>query len=269
MEDKKQSMILLSISVLILLVIIGGVVYTLFFTKSFLSKFNDKFNSENITLIYYKQTNCGYCQKQTPILEKLADDYGFEYFEINATNISKSDDDKVIKTLEMDGSTPTFTIVKSGRIISKNVGYMDRSDLFKFLKEAGIVDENAKYFGYTTVSYDEYIELAGSSEPVVITVGQIGCIHCDAIKPALNAVSKNYDVDIYYLDLAMLQDNDRSSFFDSLREMGYDDPQFLSTGSFGTPTTFVFKNSKVKSYISGERTTSQLEKELKKQGVIK
>lgn len=269
MESKKQSVILLSISVLILLVIIGGVLYTLLFSKNFISKFNDKFNSKDITLMYYKQTNCGYCQKQTPILEKLAEDYEFEYFEINATDISESDNNKIVETLKMSGGTPTFTVVKEGKIIAQMESYMDRSDLFNFLQEAGFIAEDAEYKGYVTVSYEEYVELTASSNPVAITVGQIGCSHCDAIKPALNAVSKNNDVAVYYLDLAMLQDSDRESFFDGLRKMGYDDPDFLSTGSFGTPTTFIFKNSKVKSYMSGERTTSQLEKELKKQGVIK
>ena len=269
MESKKQNIILLAISVLILLVIIGGVVYTLFFTKSFMSKFNDKFNSKNLTVFYYKQTNCIYCQKQTPILEKLAEDYGFKYFEINATEITKEENEKVVETLEMSGGTPTFTIVKNGKIVSQMPSYMDRSDLFKFLQEAGVIASDKEYKGYTTVSYSEYLELAESSDPVAITVGQIGCEHCDAIKPELNVAAKNNNVDIYYLDLAMLQDDERASFFENLRKMGYDNPEFLEKGSFGTPTTFIFKNGKIKSYFTGEKSAPYIEKALRKQGIIK
>ena len=58
-------------------------------------------------------------------------------------------------------------------------------------------------------------------------------------------------------------------FFVGLEEYGYDDPQFVENGSFGTPTTFTFKNGKIEAYIGGERTYSQLEKEFKKQGLIK
>ena len=268
MENKKQSIILLIISVLVLLVIIGGAVYSLFFSKNFMKRFNNQLNSNKSALIYYKRTGCMYCEKQAPILEALAKDYGFKYMEIDIYDITAADNEKVKEKLGISGGTPTFAIVKKGEVVSKVESYMDRSVLFDFLQEGGIISEDVAYTGYETVNYSKYKELTQSEEPVVITAGQIGCTHCDAIKPALNAVAKNDNVAIYYLDLATIAEEDSNDFFVGLREMGYGDPDFLENGSFGTPTTFIFQDGKIKYSIGGEMAYSKLKNVLKKQKII-
>ena len=59
-----------------------------------------------------------------------------------------------------------------------------------------------------------------------------------------------------------------SSFEESLKKIGYNDPSFVEKGEFGTPLTLIVKNGKVTSYIAGERSKSQLVKEFKKAGLI-
>ena len=84
----------------------------------------------------------------------------------------------------------------------------------------------------------------------------------------MNEVGKDYKVTINYLNLTDMEQDEQSKFFDSLKEIGYDDPDFVEDGSFGTPLTLIVSDGKVKGYLSGEKTTSQLVRELKKYGVI-
>ena len=78
----------------------------------------------------------------------------------------------------------------------------------------------------------------------------------------------NYKIKINYLNLTNIEEDDQSKFFDSLKTIEYNDPDFLEDGSFGTPLTLIVENGKVKSYLSGEKTISQLVREFKKQGLI-
>ena len=65
-----------------------------------------------------------------------------------------------------------------------------------------------------------------------------------------------------------MSEDEYNSFSESLKEIEYNDPDFVESGSFGTPLTLIIENGKVKDYISGERTKSQLVREFKKNGLI-
>ena len=99
-------------------------------------------------------------------------------------------------------------------------------------------------------------------------IGQTSCSHCIAYKPAINSVAEDYNLTINYLNLTDLNTDESESFFKSLEEIEYNEPDFVEDGSFGTPLTLIVTNGKVVDYISGSKTISQLVRELTKAGLI-
>lgn len=267
--EKKKNIILLAITLTVVLVIIGGAVYSMFFNNNIMKKFDEYFNRENNTLIYYRQDGCTYCEKQAPILAEFVEQYNIDYLDIEKNSLTMMQKKQILEKLGIEDGTPITVIVKNGEVVDKSVGYTDRYDYFNFLQGVGIIPADAEYKGYIKIDYNTYEELINKDEAVVISVGQTGCPHCDAIKPSFDKVVANDDLKIYYLDLATITEDEVSEFFQSLRDMGYDDEDFVSTGSFGTPTTFTIESGEIKYYIGGEKTYSQLKKEFKKQNLIK
>lgn len=276
MENKSKNIVLLIISTVALLVIIGGAVYSLFFNKGFMNKFNKYYNRNENTIIYYASSQCGYCAMQTPILETLAKQYDLDYLEIDSIKLTTSERNTVLEKLGIEHATPTTVVVKNGKVVDTAIGYKSGKEYVEFLKNAGILPEDATYSktiyedapNLTIIDFDEYKDLINSEEDVVITVGQTGCGHCTAIRPSLDRIVTKNNLKIYYLNLTDMTRDESNSFFEGLIDLGFDDPEFLENGSFGTPTTFTISNGKIKHYFAGERTYSQLEKEFKNQNLL-
>lgn len=234
-------------------------------------EFNENYNSKERKVIYYSSSTCSYCELQTPILETVADDYDIDYYSVDSNLLSNSQRNEVLEKLGIEHATPTTVIVENGKVVATKVGYVDGGTLIDFFKENEIVPEDAVYSSekyITFINYDKYKSLIRNNETHIIVVGQTSCSHCIAIKPALNSVAEDYDLTINYLNLTDLTEDESNSFFESLEKIGYDDPEFLESGSFGTPLTLIVTNGKVTDYISGSKTISQLVREFTKAGLI-
>lgn len=234
-------------------------------------EFNKYYNSKKREVIYYASSACSYCELQKPILETIAEDYDINYYSIDSTLLSVKGRSEIIEKLEIEGRTPTIVIVENGEVVATNVGYKDGRSLVKFFEENEIVPEDAVYSAekyITYVDYNKYKSLIRNDETNVIVIGQTSCGHCTAFKPAINSVAEDYNITINYLNLTELSEDESNSFFDSLKKIGYDDPDFIEDGSFGTPLTLIVEDGKVTDYISGARTISQLVRELTKVGII-
>ena len=237
-----------------------------------MKEFNKNYNSKDLKVIYYASSTCGYCELQKPILETVAEDYNIDYYSIDSNELSAKQRKDIITKLGIEGATPTTVIVKKGKVVATQVGYVDGGALVKFFKENKVLPENAVYSpekNINFINYSVYKDLIRNEGTNVIVIGQTGCSHCTAFKPALNSVAGDYKLTINYLNLAELTQEENQNFFDSLTKIKYNDPEFLEDGSFGTPLTLIVKNGKVYDYISGQRTISQLVREFTKAGLIK
>lgn len=240
-------------------------------SNEIVEEFNKNYNAKERKVIFYASSTCGYCDLQKPILETVAEDYEFEYYSIDASLLSNSQRNEIIEKLGIEGATPTIAIVEKGKAVATQVGYTDGSGLVSFFKKNKIVPKDAVYSKekyITFINYEKYEDLIDSSKTHIITIGQTSCSHCTAFKPAINAVAEDYELTMNYLNLTDLSQEESNDFFESLEDIEYNDPAFVEKGEFGTPLTLVVKNGKVKHYISGERTVSQLVRELKKAGII-
>lgn len=240
-------------------------------SKKIMGDFNRIFNSKERSVIYYASSKCSYCELETPILETIAEDYDMEYLYIDSIKLNKTDRDEILEKLSIEQSTPTTVVVENGKVIDTQVGYVAGKEYVEFFKGAGMLPKDAVYSKEQYINFIDYSDYESliSEGTNVIVIGQTGCSHCTAIKPALNSVAKEYNVTINYLNLTDMEQEEQENFFSSLKDIEYNDPNFLEDGSFGTPLTLIVSDGKVKGYLSGEKTTSQLARELKKYGIIK
>lgn len=235
-------------------------------------EFYKHFNSKERTIIYYASPTCSYCKLETPILKTLSKDYDMDYYYLDATKLSKSESKKILEELGATSSgTPMTFIVENGKTVDIQNGYVPAQEYIAFFVKNDMLPEDAKYSkeAYITfITYDDYSELISDSEEHIFVIGQTTCSHCIAIKPALNSVAKDYDLTINYLNLTDMTDNEKNGFYESLENLDYDDPEYLESGSIGTPLIYVVSDGEISGYFSGERTTSQLVKEFKKLNII-
>ena len=235
-------------------------------------EFNEIYEKDERSVIYYASPTCGYCALLSPILDTISEDYDMDYYYLDSTKLSNSERKDVLKKLDVaQHATPITVIVEDGEVIDKVEGYVPASEYLEFFKKNDMIPENAVYSAEANITFieiDEYKKLIKESGTNIIVIGQTTCSHCIAIKPALNKVAGEYNLKIYYINVDVLSQDESSDFFESLKTLEYDDPDFVNDGSFGTPLILVVKNGKIRNYISGERTTSQLVREFKKIGLI-
>ena len=274
MKDKKTLNITIVSGVVAILLIVAFIFTVIKQSNGdgakIMANFEKYFNSKERTVIYYASSQCGYCKLETPILETIAEDYDMDYLDIDSTKLTKEQREEILDKLEIEQSTPTTVIVEKGKVIDTQVGYVAGKEYVEFFKNAGVIPEDAIYSKeqyITDIDYLKFEELLNEGTHVVV-IGQTGCSHCTAIKPALNTVAKDYKVTINYLNITDMDNSTQNNFSEKLKEIDYNDPDFLEEGSYGTPLTLIIKDGKVISYLSGERTTSQLAREFKKQGLI-
>ena len=194
-----------------------------------------------------------------------------DYFEIDSSTLPAKQRKEIVEKLEIEGKTPTTVIVQNGEVVDTALGYTEGGAYVEFFSSNELIPEDAVYSkenNLTFIDYDEYEDLISENKTHVVVIGQTTCGNCIAIKPALNKVAGEYDLTINYLNLTTMTRDEYNSFNASLKEIKYNDPDFVEKGSFGTPLTLIIKNGKVKDYISGARTKSQLVREFKKAGLI-
>jgi len=268
----------------ILLIIVGVCIYyqledkednkeTVSETESneIMDEFSEYFNNKKEKIIYYASSSCGYCELQTPIMEQLKKDYDIDYLYIDATKLTSSDKKSILDKLGIEHATPTTVVVKNGKVIGKNIGYVDGAEMVEFLIKNKILEDDAVYTpeaNLTFIDYSDFNDLLEEDGKIVVTIGQTGCSHCIKTKPVLNNIAKENDITINYLNLTDMSEDEQNEFFDSLKEIGYDDPDFLESGSFGTPLTLIIEDGEVINYVSGESTPANFTRAFKKSGVI-
>lgn len=278
-ENKKTIIITIVVAVAALALIavftvnelISSGVITTKADREVLSEFYENYNSKERTIIYYASPSCSYCQLQEPILETIADDYDLDYYYLDASSLGLKQRKEVLEKLGIEHATPTTIVVEKGKVIDTAVGYKQGKELVKFFVDTEILPEDAEFSGeknITFIDYKKYGEIINNGETNVVVVGKTNCGYCTAFKPTLNTVAGEYDITINYLNLAEMSEDESNSFFNNLGNLGYDDADYLKDGSFGTPTTLIFKNGKIVRYFSGQRTISQLVREFTKSGLI-
>lgn len=94
---------------------------------------------------------------------------------------------------------------------------------------------------------------------IVTTLAQTTCSWCEKFKPVAQTVAKKYGVDIVWLNVNTLSQEDYTKLTGTFKELS----------EFGTPHTIITKNGKLVDQISGYVEESDFVSALQKNGVIK
>ncbi len=105
------------------------------------------------------------------------------------------------------------------------------------------------------VNVDEFIELLGSEDTRIILVASLTCPHCTAIKPKINEIAGNLNVEINYLELSTLTEEEQSKFYSS--------NEFLNDGT-AIPLVMAVKNNEVVDSFVGNIEQSEIESFVKR-----
>lgn len=132
---------------------------------------------------------------------------------------------------------------------------INTSNLTTYLKNQGVLPKT-----YIEITMNEFSELL-KSEYFAIVIGRTGCHYCDEYKPIMNEVINSTSVNIYYLDIANLDEAGYNTLISS--------SNYLSNNQWGTPTTLLFKKGVEVDHISGYVDATKLTSFLTTNKVIK
>ena len=111
---------------------------------------------------------------------------------------------------------------------------------------------------FNAISFDEIIDKIENKEDFVVVISQTTCSHCASYKPKVEDIANEHKVDIYYIDVDLLTEEENNEF-----------KSYINFSS--TPTTVFIKNGEevtAANRINGDASREKIEKKLKNNGFI-
>ena len=111
---------------------------------------------------------------------------------------------------------------------------------------------------FIKLDYDEVMEKINNKEDFVLVLSQTTCTHCASYKPKIKEVAKEYKVNIYYMEVDLLDADEKKEF-----------TSYVSFSS--TPATvFINKGSEktAANRINGDASKEKIVKKLKSNGFV-
>lgn len=90
------------------------------------------------------------------------------------------------------------------------------------------------------LTYDQYKEKISNNESFIVLLYQTGCSHCESFEPKVNKIIKEYNLEIYSLNLADLSEKEYAVVKNK-------------TFVTGTPTTVFIKEGKYENKLVGDK----------------
>lgn len=263
MNENKKMMIMMIVIVAIVALIPITAVITSKKSEKILEEVNEYIHEEDYRVVYIGRDDCYYCNLFAPEIELLEEQVDLDYLYVNTNQLKSSDLTKLLENLEIkeeDFGTPYLVVAKDGEIINKTSGYRSEDALFDYLKEQGAIEEDTS-LALNYIDYKEYTNLISSKEKQIVVIGQSGCSACTSAKPNLYEVANEYDVKINYLNAAMLNEEDSTSFQTSLTH--------FENNGISTPTMLIVSNKEVIDYLAGSADVDTYVEFLTDNGFIK
>lgn len=122
------------------------------------------------------------------------------------------------------------------------------------------------WFNYTNESklielnVDEVIEKVNNKETFVLCISQTTCSHCASYRPKLDKISKQYDIELFYIDI------------DKYGQDGETELKKYISFDGSTPVTAFIKNGEeptASNRIFGDSSYDKIVEKLEKNGFIK
>ena len=138
-----------TISIIALILIIGGLLVYNFLNKSNLKEVNikeviEKVNDKEDFVLCISKTTCTHCNSYKPKLDKISKKYNLEIFYIDIDKYSTEEESEFKKYISFDGSTPVTVFIKNGeeKTASNRIfGNLSYDKVLKKIKKEGFINE--------------------------------------------------------------------------------------------------------------------------------
>ena len=111
---------------------------------------------------------------------------------------------------------------------------------------------------FNEISFNDIMEKIENKEDVVLLISQTTCSHCISYKPKLKDVANKYKLNIYYIDVDLLNEDEAKELKSKVNYSS-------------TPVTVFLKNGEEKTAanrINGDASKDKIVKKLKNNGFI-
>ena len=111
---------------------------------------------------------------------------------------------------------------------------------------------------FNEISFNDIMEKIENKEDVVLLISQTTCSHCISYKPKLKDVANKYKLNIYYIDVDLLGEDEAKELKSKVNYSS-------------TPVTVFLKNGEEKTAanrINGDASKDKIVKKLKNNGFI-
>ncbi len=273
MNEKKKTIIILVILLLIFMLLPVSLYLKHTNGQKILEVVNDYYKNEENSLIYIGSVDCSYCAKFDPIIEKVAQNYDFNYLYVELTDLTSQQQYTLLENLDIDANdfgTPYLVIGKKGEKEVGHVGYMSEVELEQLLKSSGYLDEDAEPINKTDdedtdalnfIDVSEFKDLVNDDEKSIVVLSQIGCPYCTYAKPELNNIAKEKNVIINIIEIDLIFNEDEiNEFYEITDELGIVDVR--------TPYIMVIQNGKILDEVRGYAGKEVYLEMFERQGLI-
>lgn len=277
-QKRKFEIIGFSCSIVLLVLVLFGILQINTKVKSenedIMVQFYKYYESLDSKVIYYYNSTEISDKKsnyELDYLVRISKDYKIDFLSIDMAKLNTKNREDIESKLGINGISPTTIVVKDKNIVAVQEGFIESHKLVDMFVEAHILEKGSKYIPVDNlkfINYDKYLELLDSTENQVVVVGEAGCEYCIAIKPIINNISKAYKIDINYLDVTDMKQGELKEFFDKLPELGYDNDNLKTNGTFSMPTMLLIKDKKVISYLEEVKSLEEYVSYLKENNII-
>lgn len=148
--------------------------------------------------------------------------------------VSKDEEDKVISTEDSNN------IMANAQTESASISEKDKKD-------------------FINIDVDTYLAYLQNEEKKLVLLARPTCTYCQIADPILKKISKDYNINIYYLNTDEFKDNDQNNFVSSNE---------LFQSGFGTPMLLLVGNNSIIDYVDGLTDTAHYLEFLRKNELI-
>ena len=256
----------------ILLVLFGLLIGIYVFDKKEDKTYTTTSNKSNYQLYYLGREGCGFCTKFQPHIDYIKETYGIDYTYIDISKISNSELNEYLTKFNIGEDdkfgTPTIAIMNGDNFVAKNIGYIEKQELFYFLKKNNMITEKYTNKNYPNLNYielEDYKKIVESNDKQFVVISQDGCKDCDKTQEYLNKLAKEYGLKVNYYDVYFETQDDYNVFYNSYDYI----KEQLDNQNLYTPTFLVVENKKVIDSLAKFESEEKLLEFLKKNNLIK
>ncbi|MDO4369611.1 MAG: hypothetical protein Q4C29_03650 [bacterium] len=181
-------------------------------------------------------------------LKEFSDLYGLEISILDPDSLSESEN-KEIKLKDN-----TIYNYKNGKSTFSYSGDMSLEKIAKSFSKKGLIRT------YENISLDKYLKIIKSNGDHFMFIGSDSCGYCDKFKVSIIEALKDYDFNVYYLNIQNLSEDELSTL--------YATDKYFEENEWGTPLNFLYKDGKRVGELNGYVETDALVSYLKENKVI-